>query len=101
MGISQQLICYQILDTVYTDQQDSTYEQIRYDVRTKYYTQLFDQLIEINLDQLANDKHKLQYQDANQCITGLQQLIKYFEQIEHYEKCSVIVEYIDELKDIN
>lgn len=101
MGISQQLVCYQILDTVYTDQQDSTYNQIRYNVKTKYFIRLYNQLITIDLDKLNNDKDKLQQQDREKCIISLQQILQYLEQIEHYEKCSVVLKYINQLKIID
>lgn len=97
MGISQQITYYQILDTLYTKKQGQQYDKVRDQIKLNYFTKLYSQLLKVDIQDTKQQVNALESQDKSQCISGLQHLLQFFEQVEHYEKCSAILKAINKL----
>lgn len=97
MGISQQITYYQILDTLYTKKQGQQYDKVRDQIKLNYFTKLYSQLLKVDIQDTKQQVNTLESQDKSQCISGLQHLLQFFEQVEHYEKCSAILKAINKL----
>lgn len=101
MDIVQQLHRYDLIDIIYSNKQGNQYSKVQDKIKLKYFTRLFDQLTQIDIQQVEKQHNLLQAHDNTQCIQGLYNLIKYFEQIEDYRKCAIIIKYINKLNKNN
>lgn len=98
MSIVEQVENYQMLDAMYSNRSESDYNKVRDTIQLKYFTRLYNQLLNIEIQQISNQENQLEQSDKDQCISGLNYLIKLFEQVEHYEKCAIILKYVNKLK---
>lgn len=83
------------IDKIYTLKHKEEYGRVRNDIKRKYYSKIFNYLTRINVDDL-NDEYTIG-EDFNvqRCLKALNEILYYFEGLEEYEKCAVIVKYTD------
>ena len=89
---------YRLMEVLYMRNYPEEYEKARPAIRLKYYTTLYTYLKRIDWTKYENIYRIGQSFDINTTYKALEDLRKFFEKVEHYEKCAVIKEFIDHLK---
>ena len=87
---------YRLMDMMYMRQYAERYKQARKAVKYKYYNNLLKYLKRINIDEIQfeiGDSYELTHATA-----ALEDYLYYYERLEQYEKCAIIVKYVDLLK---
>jgi len=89
---------YYLMDKMYQRQYPKEYNNVRSITKYRYYTKIYSYLA--RLDTLNfKDIYKIGDSfESNDAFQSLDVLRLYFESIEHYEKCAIIVRYQDLLK---
>lgn len=92
-GIEQ----YELMDILYTKNYGPRYKDVKHKIKYKYYLRLFEYLERIDSTKFEDIYQiSLEY-PIEETYTKLNDFLKYFEGIEHYENCAVIKRYIDGL----
>ena len=86
---------YKLLDKLYLRNHKKHYENVRHDVRFKYFSKIFGYLERINPNKFESKYIITKNYDVVKVNVVLNEFLRYFEGIEHYEKCAVIKKYID------
>ena len=85
---------FQLMDLMYKRNFPKEYGKIKKSLKYKYYTKLFHYLERIDSSNF-DPKHGIgESFDVESIEFGLNSLRLYFEDIEEYEKCAVIVKYV-------
>lgn len=86
---------YHLMDMMYLKKYPKEYTIIRKVTKYKYISKLYNYLL--NIDSVEfNTEHSIGDSfDIKEVLGALDYLRKYYEEIEHYEKCAVIKRYID------
>ena len=88
---------YHLMDIMYSRKFGEEYKAVQEQVKHKYFTRMYNYLNRIDTENFE-DKHDIGSTFDYNAVTGaLVTLLKYFEEIEHYEKCAVIKRYLDYL----
>ena len=87
---------YTIMDQMYMYQYPKQYKGSRSVVKYKYFTKLFRYLKRIDITQLQFDVGESY--ELKKSVQVMEDFLLYYERIEHYEKCALIVKYVDLLK---
>ena len=90
---------YAIMDMMYMRRHPEHYKNVRDLTKYKYFTKLYQYL-----DRIDSTRFNKIYKIADsfgrdETFMGLETLLRYFEKIEHYEKCATIKRYQDLLLD--
>ena len=86
---------FHMMDMLYTRRYPKEYENVRELTRYKYFVKLYSYLERIDSTNF-NEVYKVgESFELKSVEKGLYDLLKYFESIEHYEKCAVIKRYYD------
>ena len=86
---------FYLIDKIYSLRFKQDYQNIREGIRLKYYNKLYNYLLEISsmdshlLSNIATDF------DIDRSIHSLTDMLYFFQDIEHYEKCAVIKKFTD------
>lgn len=90
-GVSQ----YPLLDQHYALKYKEKYKDLKEPIKNKYFRKLYGYLTRLDIEDSSN--HKLINKLFEDNIFGrtIDVLIKYFESIEDFEKCAVLVKYKD------
>jgi hypothetical protein len=86
---------YQLMDLMYMRQYPKEYKNVRELTKYKYYTKLYSYLTRIDSSKFEDIYKVGESYESNSTEKGLNTLLKYFEGIEHYEKCAVIKRFYD------
>jgi hypothetical protein len=90
---------YHLMDILYTKKYKENYEVVKNQVKFKYFLRMFNYLCRLDSEKF-DEKYKISKAfDINAVLSALTTLLKYFEHIEHYEKCITVKNYIDLLID--
>ena len=87
---------YTIMDQMYMYQYPKQYKGSRQVVKFKYFNKLYEYLKRIDITQLqfqVGESYEL-----SKSIQVMEDFLYYYERIEHYEKCALIVKYVNLLK---
>jgi hypothetical protein len=87
---------YTIMDQMYMYQYPKQYKGSRQVVKFKYFNKLYGYLKRIDITQLqfqVGESYELL-----KSVKVMEDFLYYYERIEHYEKCALIVKYINLLK---
>ena len=84
-----------IMDQMYIRTYPEKYKEVRSAIKLKYYTKLYGYL-----NKIPNNEFNTVYTigdsfDAKEIQRGLDEILYYFQDLEHYEKCAVVKTYID------
>jgi hypothetical protein len=86
---------FYLIDKIYCLRFKEQYERVRSGIKLKYYSNLYNYLTEINLQQ-SNDLYTVDTGfDIDRSLSALKDLLYFFETIEHYEKCAIIKKFTD------
>lgn len=86
---------YHMMDMMYTRRYPKEYKNVREITQYKYFTKLYSYLTRIDSTNFENIYEIGESFEARNVEKGLYTLMKYFENIEHYEKCAVIKRFYD------
>lgn len=90
---------YGMLDLIYTKQFPKDYPRVRGKVKKAYFNKMYGYLDRLDSKEF-DDKYEIGTSfDYQEVIGALSILLTYFEEVEHYEKCAVIKNYIDHILD--
>ena len=86
---------FHMIDKMYTLKHKKEYLRVRDSIKNKYYNKVYNYLTRLKVSDL-NDKYTIG-EDFNveRCLQALNDLLYYFEYIEEYEKCAIIMKYTD------
>lgn len=85
---------YHIMDLMYQRQYGNKYKDVQKEVKYKYYTKLFSHLNRVKFSETEAFNIGNTFEVEN-TWNALNEILKYFEDIEQYEKCAVIKKAID------
>ena len=89
---------YHMMDMMYMRQQPQMYKKVRHITKYKYYNKLFSYLCRItDFDKEIIYKVGESF-ESHEVFNALEVLLRFFENIEQYEKCAIIKRYQDLLK---
>lgn len=90
---------FSLIDSMYLIKHPEQYKRVREGVKLKYYSKLFNYLSRINLKEFKNSYTIGNDFEVDRALDALAELLFYFQNIEEYEKCITVREYIDLLLD--
>ena len=90
---------YKLLDKLYLRNHKKHYQDVREDVKFKYFSKLFSYLSRIDVNKFETKYTITENYDIVKVNVLLNELLSYFEGIEYYERCAVIKKYIDLIYD--
>ena len=88
---------YQLMCLMYLKNYPKEFKKVEPTIKYKYYTKLYNYLLRINLKSIETIYTVGDSFEKKGVGEALNQLLAYFESIEHYEKCAKIVHYIQML----
>lgn len=86
---------YSLIDLMYLRNYKKEYEKVRESVKLKYYNGLYRYLARLNSKKFETIYSIGDAFDSQEVVQGLSTLLFFYEDIEEYEKCAVIKNYID------
>ena len=88
---------YELMCALYIRNYPKEFIKVEPTIKFKYYNRLYAYLLRINIDSIEDIYAIGDSYERNSAQQGLQTLLKYYEFKEEYEKCGVIVKYIQML----
>ena len=88
---------YELMCALYIRNYPKEFIRVEPTIKFKYYTKLYGYLLRINIDSIEDIYAIGDSYERNSAQKGLQTLLDYFEFKEEYEKCGVLVKYIQVL----
>ena len=88
---------YQLMCLMYLKNYPKQFKRVEPTIKYKYYNKLYNYLLRINLKSIESIYTIGDSFEKKQVGDALNELLRYFESIEQYEKCGKIVEYIQML----
>ena len=84
-----------IMDQMYTRTYPEQYKNVRSTIKYKFYNKLFNYL-----NRIPDNKFETVYKigesfDSKEIMRGLNDMLYYYQDLEEYEKCGIIKNYID------
>lgn len=86
---------YHTLDKIYLTNHKKAYEEVRDSIKYKYFSKMYTYLTKINYESFETQYQITQSFDDEMSNYGLNYMLRYFEDLEEYEKCVIIKKYID------
>lgn len=87
---------YDIMDMMYMKRHPENYKRVRAITKFKYFNKLYGYLNRIDIDKLPKEIYKVSESFGREgSYVSLENMLRYFEKIEHYEKCAVVKKYQD------
>lgn len=84
---------FDMMDMLYTKRYPEHYKNVRDMTKYKYYSKLYSYLERIDTKNF-NEKYTVGDSFGREnCFVALENMLRYFEKIEQYEKCAVIKRY--------
>ena len=88
---------YELMCALYIRNYPKEFIRVEPAIKFKYYTKLYGYLLRINIDSIEDIYAIGDSYERNNAQRALQTLLDYFEFKEEYEKCGVLVKYIQVL----
>ena len=85
---------YHLMDLMYMRQFPTEYKQVRQLTKRKYFNNLYKYLLRVDIDNIDNTYEIGESFDIKEAKFSLNTLLKFYEDLEQYEKCAVIVKFI-------
>jgi len=86
---------YYITDNIYLFRKAPLYREMREKVKYRYFCKLFSYLNNLDIEDVSKNYYIGESYDIQESHKALDTLRLYFEDLEEYEKCAVIVKYIN------
>lgn len=86
---------YYLMDKLYCLRHLQPYSKVREGVKLRYFVKLYNYLDTVHLNEFNNCYTIGSSFEINRALDALIDLQMYFQDLEHYEKCSVIKKYVD------
>jgi len=87
---------YSIMDQMYMYQYPKQYKNSRQVVKYKYFNKLYGYLKRINIEDIQFEIGESY--EVSKSIQVMEDFLMYYERLEQYEKCALIVKYVNLLK---
>ena len=84
---------YKLMSIIYMKNYPKEFKAVEPSVKYKFYNRLYSYLKRINIDTIENAYTIGDSFDNKNVCDSLDELIDYFQSIEHYEKCAKILKY--------
>jgi len=97
--VLQGLQNYEIMDMMYRRSYPEQYKRVQGIVQTKYYSRLYSYLTRIDSTKFEAIYSIGESYNCQDILFGLETLLYFFENIEAYEKCAVIKQYMDLIRE--
>lgn len=92
--VSRGLENYQLMCALYIRNYPKEFDKVEPSIKNKYYNKLYGYLLRINIDSIKDIYVIGDSYDRKNAQTALETLLDYYEEVEQYEKCGVVVKYI-------
>ena len=89
---------YHLMDVMYSKHYPKEYKRNKVNITIRYFSKLYSYLTKIKVEPIEVVKELEQGFDTIQIVNALDFMRKFFEKIEHYEKCALVKKYIDSAK---
>ena len=90
---------FYMIDEMYATKHSKPYSRVRHNIKFKYFNRLYGYLDRTSPKEL-NKVYKVGTDyEIDRALRAINELLYYFEDIEHYEKCNVIKPYSELLID--
>jgi len=89
---------YYLMDLMYMKRHPKHYKEVRQVTKYKYFNKLYGYLNRIDSKGFSDIYDIGTSFNSNDIISGLEVLLKFYEEVEQYEKCAVIKRYQDLVK---
>lgn len=86
---------FSIMDMMYTKRYPEEYKKVKEHIQFKYFTKLFSYLNRVEITKLEELYTIGESYNVEEVYVGLDNLRKYFETVEEYEKCGKIKKFQD------
>ena len=86
---------YQLMDMMYMKRYPQHYKEVRNITKYKYYNKLYRYLNRIDSKEFSSVYKIGESFDMVKVMSSLEDMLRFYEGIEHYEKCAVIKRYQD------
>lgn len=86
---------YHMMDIMYMRQYPEQYKNVRKTIKLKYFTKLYKYLERIDSKHFDSIYKVGESFEKGQCFLSLDKMLRFFESLEHYEKCAVIKRFQD------
>lgn len=86
---------YSLIDLMYLRNYAKEYEKVRESIKLKYYNGLYKYLTRLDSKKFETIYSIGDAFDSQEVLQGLSTLLFFYEDLEEYEKCAVIKNYID------
>ena len=86
---------YYLMDLMYMKRHPQHYKEVRQITKYKYFNKLYGYLNRIDSKSFSDVYTIGTSFNSNDIISGLEVMLKFYEEIEQYEKCAVIKRYQD------
>lgn len=86
---------YFLTDQIYTNKNIKEYKEVRQKIKYKCFNRLYLKLNQLDIEEVQKTYFIGETYDIQESYNALDTLRDYFEQLEQYEKCALIVKYID------
>lgn len=86
---------YYLMDMMYMRQYPTQYKQVRQLTKSKYFNNLYKYLIRVNVDEIQHEYNIGESFDTEHAVSCLSTLLKFYEDLEQYERCAVIKKFVD------
>lgn len=88
---------YKLMDIIYTRNYPKIYKLHRPKVKLKYYSNLYSYLTRIDINSITNEFTIGEDYEVDATRDRLNEMLYFFEKLEHYEKCAGIKKVLDKL----
>jgi len=85
---------YNTMHNMYSSRLKQSYDLVKDAIKYKYYSKLLQYLLSVSAPDAQQAYNKASDLERQKALPALNNLINYFESIEHFEKCSKMMPYL-------
>jgi len=86
---------FYFMDKLYSLKHREEYGGVRDSIKLKYFSRIYNYLTRVTVEEVKNVYDIGSDFEIDRSISALNELLYFFEKLEHYEKCAVIVKFTD------
>jgi len=86
---------FYFMDKLYALKHKEEYGKVRDNIKLKYFSRIYNYLTRVTVEEVKNVYDIGSDFEIDRSINALNELLYFFENLEHYEKCAVIVKFTD------
>lgn len=86
---------FYFMDKLYALKHKEEYGKVRDNIKLKYFSRIYNYLTRVTVEEVKNVYDIGSDFEIDRSINALNELLYFFEYLEHYEKCAIIVKFTD------